>query len=141
MTTCLVFLSFFPYIFCLKRSRKLSLDFRHLGLFELRCLDQQLLVTSYHQSLARLSLFCSLRHLVFVRLCTTVKTINALILYCNNCLVTFLLQPGTVLQTTRHSLTFFWYKMNATLKVSIQDQGFWHSCFGILCEVSLGPKQ
>ena len=32
LTTCLVFLSFFPYIFCLKRSRKLSLYFRHLGL-------------------------------------------------------------------------------------------------------------
>ena len=33
LTTCLVFLSFVPYIFWLKRSRKSSLDFRHLGSF------------------------------------------------------------------------------------------------------------
>ena len=33
LTTCLVFLSFVPYIFWLKRSRKSSLDFRHLGRF------------------------------------------------------------------------------------------------------------
>ena len=31
-------------------------------------------------------------------------------------------------QSIRHSLTLFWFKMNATLKVTIQNQRFWHSC-------------
>ena len=38
LTTCLVFLSFVPYIFWLKRSRKSSLDFRHLRRFLSRVL-------------------------------------------------------------------------------------------------------
>lgn len=82
LTTCLISLLVLLPIYILPKEEQ-KIEFRFppsWTLFERRCLDQQFLVTSYCQSLAGLSFFCSLRHLVFVRSCTTIKVFKALIL-------------------------------------------------------------
>ena len=82
LNSLLVFSSFVPYIFWLKRSRKSRLDFRHLGCF----LSRVVLTSScLWRHVVKVLMSSSLWRFVFVRSCTTLGFLRRL--SPNNCLV------------------------------------------------------